>query len=114
MSIAHSHTEHIQTMWYPRQVQYSGVTNNYSSIINGYSDITNGYSDITNGYSGITNVYSGITNDYSGITTYYSGITNYYSGITVMNMKHHFTANTTSLFQLLLTGDFSCVEWVVS
>ena len=58
--------------------------------------------------------YSGVTNDYSGVTNDYSGLTNDYSGVTVINMAHHFTGNTTSLFQLLLTADFSCAEWVVS
>ena len=86
---------------------YSDVTNDNSGVTNDNSDITNDYSDITNGYSGVTNDYSGITNDYSGIT-------NDYSDATVMIMKHHFTANKSSFFQLLLAGDFSCVEWVVS
>ena len=84
-------------MWYPRQVQYSNLTNDYSGSTSGLND----------GYSGVTNDYSGVTNDYSGLT-------NDYSGVTVINMAHHFTGNTTSLFQLLLTADFSCVEWVVS
>ena len=93
---------------------YSDVTNDNSGVTNDNSDITNDYNGITNDYNGITNDYSDITNDYSGITNDYSGITNDYSDATVMNMKHHFTANTSSLFQLLLAGDFSCVEWVVS
>ena len=69
---------------------------------------------MNNDYSGVSKDYSGATNDYSGVTNDYSGLTNDYSGVTVIIMAHHFTGNTTSLFQLLLTADFSCVEWVVS
>ena len=78
------------------------------------SGVTNDHSAVTNDYSGLTNDYSCVTKDHSGVTNDHSGVTNDYSGVTVINMAHHFTGNTTSLFQLLLTADFSCVEWVVS
>ena len=90
------------------------MNNDYSGVSKDYSGVTNDYSGVTKNYSGVTNDYSGVTNDYSGLTNDYSGVTNDYSGVTVINMAHHFTGNTTSLFQLLLTADFSCVEWVVS
>ena len=79
---------------------------------NDYSGVTKDYSGVTNDHSGVTKDCSGVTKDYNGITNDHSGVTNDYRS--VINMAHHFTGNTTSLFQLLLTADFSCAEWVVS